>query len=319
VSFFLGSYATSPCSERWNEDLETAYWSSLATSPHLRGLEYPFSGKLHPHDEAWALCSLPKPWDIVLTLLPGTMDRLAANPHFGLASDDEAGRQAAVAFVREASLAVMRLNDAAARARVVAVELHSAPRRGVAGVSSSPEALARSLAEVAGFNWCGAALALEHCDAYSPDLPPIKGFLCFEEEIAAIKASGAPVGIAINWGRSVLEVRDPARPLEQIRLARAEGLLRGLMFSGCSGAETPWGVWQDSHMPHAPCFGLDYAAPGSLMTAEAMEAALAAAGPDLLFIGGKVTAQPKSADLATRVGLNLALLSALDRLRPKVI
>lgn len=313
MSFFLGAYATSSCSETWDEAAETAYWHGLKKLPHLRGLEYPFTGKLHPHDEPWALSHLAPAWDLVLTLLPGTMDRLAADPAFGLASDDEQGRAAAIAFTRLAQGAIIRLNDAAGRHRVVAVELHSAPRRGVDGVTSSVDALARSLAEIAAWDWQGARLTLEHCDAYRPDLPPIKGFLSFDEELTAIRQSGAAVGISLNWGRSVLEARDPAHVLDQIRQARAEGLLTGLMFSGCSGEDTPWGMWQDSHMPHAPADGLIHAAPGSLMTAQAITDALTAAGDGLLFIGGKLTARPKDATLDRRLGLNRDLLALLAK------
>lgn len=313
MSFFLGAYATSPCGSVWNEEAETAYWQGLRAMPHLRGLEYPFTGRLHPHDEAWALAQLDPAWDIVLTCLPGTMDRLEADPRFGLASDDEEGRQAAVAFIRQALPVVARLNDQAQRRRVVAVELHSAPRRGVAGITASVRSLARSLAEIAGWDWRGARLVLEHCDAYRPDLPPIKGFLTFDEEIEAIGASAAAVGLCINWGRSALEARDAARPLEQIEKAVGLGLLAGLMFSGCSGADTPWGVWQDSHMPQAPASGLAHAAAGSLMTADAVATALAAAKGMPLFVGGKLTARPQNAGLDVRLGLNRDLLGLLAR------
>ncbi|HVI50430.1 MAG TPA: DUF4862 family protein [Candidatus Sulfotelmatobacter sp.] len=312
MNFFLGAYATSPCGSVWDEAAETAYWQGLKAIPHLRGLEYPFTGKLHPHDEAWALASLDPAWDMVLTCLPGTMDRLEADARFGLASDDEDGRRAAVDFIRQAVPVVSRLNDQAHRRRVVAVELHSAPRRGVTGVTASPASFARSLAEIAGWNWLGAKLVVEHCDAFRPDLPPIKGFLTFDEEIDAVRRSGAEIGLCVNWGRSALEARDAARPLEQIARARAEGLLAGVMFSGCSGEDTPWGVWQDSHMPHAPAAGFPYAAPGSMMTAEAVAQALAAAGDAPLFIGGKLTARPKDAALGVRLGLNRDLLGLMS-------
>ncbi|OIQ84516.1 hypothetical protein GALL_336570 [mine drainage metagenome] len=312
--FFLGAYATSPCETHWDAGAEAAYWAGLAALPSLGGLEYPFTGALHPYDEAWALAHLKPEWDLVLTLLPGTMDRLGQNPHFGLASDDAEGRAAALAFTGQARAVAQRFNEAAGRRRVVAVELHAAPRRGVAGVSASAAALAASLAELAAWDWQGATLCLEHCDAWFPGQTAIKGFLPLPEEIRAIRASGAPVGLALNWGRSVLEERDPAHVLDQIRAARAEGLLRGLIFSGCSGEETPWGVWQDSHMPHAPAFGVEHAAPGSLMTAEAMAQALEAAGEGLVFLGGKMTARPKGATLERRLGLNRDFLAVLERI-----
>lgn len=311
MSFFLGAYAASPCGSHWDQAAETAYWQGLRRLPHLRGLEYPFAGKLHPHDEAWALANLDPAWDMVLTLLPGTMDRLEKDPRFGLASEDEEGRRAALDFTKLAAATVARLNQAAGRRRVVAVELHSSPRRGVPRINSSAVALARSLSEIASWDWQDAALTLEHCDAFRPDLPPIKGFLTFEEEIEALRLSDAPIGLCVNWGRSALEARDAARPLAQIMRAREEGLLTGIMFSGCSGADTPWGAWQDSHMPQAPAPGLEFSAPGSLMTAQAIAAALSAASDAPLFIGGKITARPADAGIEQRLGFNRDLLTLL--------
>jgi len=315
---FLGAYATSPCVSGWDEAAETAYLDGLKGLPGLAGLEYPFTGALHPHDEAWALRSLDPAWDLVLTILPGSMDRLALDPGFGLASDDDSGRRAALAFTQAACATVARFAEAAGRARVVAVELHSAPRRGVAGVGSSSGTLARSLAEIAGWDWSGARLVVEHCDAWRPDYPPIKGFLGFAEELEAVRLAndrgGAGIGMAVNWGRSVLEARDPARALSHITMAAEAGLLAGLMFSGCSGADTPWGVWQDSHMPHAPMPGIEHAAAGSLMTAEAMSEALKAAGPGLTYWGGKLTTRPNDAPLERRIGLNRDLLAVMSSL-----
>jgi hypothetical protein len=99
--------------------------------------------------------------------------------------------------------------------------------------------------------------------------------------------------------------------LAQIIRAREEGLLSGIMFSGCSGEDTPWGSWQDSHMPHAPAPGLEFSAPGSLMSAEAIVAALSAAGDAPLFIGGKITARPADANIEQRLGFNRDLLTLL--------
>ncbi|HLN24266.1 MAG TPA: DUF4862 family protein [Patescibacteria group bacterium] len=312
MSSFLGAYATSPCVSGWDEAAETAYYAALKSLPGLRGLEYPFTGRLHPHDDDWLLHNLDPAWDIVLTLLPGSMDRLAADPQFGLASDNAQGRTAAVAFTAEARAVVARLNAAAGRRRVVAVELNSGPRRGVAGVSSSVAALTASLVEIAAWDWEDAHLVVEHCDAWRADLQPTKGFLDAGDEIAAVcaanAASGAMIGIAVNWGRSVLEARDPARALHHVAAAKQAGVLAGLMFSGCSAADTPWGVWQDSHMPHAD------AAAGSLMTEDAIAACLRAAGDGLVYVGGKLTARPNDAGLERRVGLNRDLLAVLNRL-----
>jgi hypothetical protein len=92
---------------------------------------------------------------------------------------------------------------AARYAAVVAVELHSAPTRGPAGVSSSVASFRVSLGELSGWDWHGAALVVEHCDAWNADHAPAKGFLSLQDELAAIE--GMPVGISINWARSVRE------------------------------------------------------------------------------------------------------------------
>ncbi len=323
MSFFAAAYATTPCSNAWDPALEHAFYKGLAAIDSLRGLEVPFTGTLHPFDETWLLNAMPSHWDVVLTLLPGTMDRLGASNAYGLASDDAEGRAAALRFTSLALRAVNRLNDHAGRQRVTAVELHSAPRRGGA-VTTSKASFAASLTEIASWDWQGASLMVEHCDAWTPDLPPIKGFMTLGEEIAAITqanvqgaaaAASGPIGVVLNWGRSVLEVRDPAQPLRHIRDVRRAGLPLGLIFSGCSGQDTPWGVWQDSHMPHAPSpdLGASLGAEGSLLTAESIAAALAEAGPDLRLLGGKLTARPADADPALRAGLNRDLLTLISR------
>ena len=318
MSFFLGAYATSPCVSSWDIAAETAYYAGLKRLTGLRGLECPFTGQVHPYDEAWLLDTLDPAWDVVLTLIPGTMDRLSLNPAFGLASCDLAGRMAALAFAEEARQAVLRLNKAAGRRRVIAVEVHSAPRRGKEGTASSVGNLTQSLIELAGWDWQGAKLVLEHCDAWRDDWQPAKGFLEFSDEIEAVhqanSAASSSIGVTINWARSVLEDRNAATAPRHVRLARQAGLLSGLIFSGCSGEATPWGVWQDTHMPHAPVDGISHFAEASLLTAEAIRETLTAVGPGLLYVGGKMTSRPVTASIDERVGLNQSMLALLSRL-----
>lgn len=317
--YFIGAYATAPSLNGWGERAEAEYYNDLKNLPAIRGLEVPFSDALHAHDETWLLDNLLPAWDVVLTLIPGTMARVDRNPQHGLASSNSAGRAEALSFCRTALDAVKRLNERADRARVVAVELHSAPRRASANdENSSSDAFAQSLAEVASWDWEGARLCVEHCDAWRADHAPFKGFLELDDEIDAVKRvnqqTGGDIGIAINWGRSVLEDRYPLTAVNHIVKARDAGLLAGLIFSGCSDADTPWGIWDDTHMPHAPAQGLEFAARGSLMDEHAMRDALAATrGADLTFLGAKITAFPASADLRTRVGLNASMIWLLQR------
>src|SRR5438034_923832 len=73
------------------------------------------------------------------------------------------------------------------------------------------DAFRRSLDELRAWDWRGAALSVEHCDAFVPGQAPAKGFLALGAEIDAIRAShgATPVGVAVNWGRSAIEARDP--------------------------------------------------------------------------------------------------------------
>ena len=304
----LGAYATSPCQTAWDPAAEAAFYDGLTAIPGVDGFELPFTGALHPFDEAWLLRHLPAGWRHVVTCLPGTMQRLAGNPHFGLASDDAAGRASAVAFAGEARDAVARLNRRLGPGSVLAVELHSAPSRAAAGVRSSAASLAASLAELAVLDWDGADLVIEHCDAFTPAHPAHKGFLSLDDELAAIelteadaaaRSGGAALGMSVNWARSVLETRDPATGCAHVARIAAAGRLSGIVFSGCgSDPDQPYGAWQDNHMP---------AGEGSLLTAAAIRATLAAGRPG--FIGVKVGARPADLSVARRIALNADLMA----------
>lgn len=316
MAIIIGAYALSPGASAPNEAAETELYNGLKAMPGVRGLEVPFTGALHPHDEAWLLRSVKKDWDFVVTCIPGTMQTLVKDKSFGLASDDAGGRKAAIGFAAKARDAVARLNAAVGRNAVIAVEIQSAPTQGGAG-KGSVGAFTESLTEIAGWDWHGARLAIEHCDAYQPGHPPIKGFLTLGDELKAIAATNKtakkPVGVAINWGRSVLETYKTGTAVEHIKQARNAGALSGLMFSGASGAQTPYGAWADSHMPHAPASGLTHAAEGSLLTEAEVKASLAAAGKDLDFIGAKIGIRPLDESVATRLGTIADLIKLIER------
>jgi hypothetical protein len=365
----VGSYATSPnlfALERpdsgvaYDGDREAAFYDGLAALSTVGGLELQLdrAGTLHCFEEARFLREFARPrWKGVLTCIGGTLASLAADPAFGLASTDEAGRLRAVEFARKAHAAVQRWNArpgaSEAGGNMVAVEVHSGPNT-TKGTPSSAEAFARSLRELLSWDWQGARLVVEHCDAPGPaGHPPAKGFLPLDDDIAAVRAvnaafdansdanhnddneyeyddsggakdsrrrGGQPVGLCINWARSVLETRDPATALQHVQRAKDAGVLAGLMFSGCTGqADSPYGPWKDCHMPHAPAAAAgastatsqyEYAAEGSLMTAERIAACVRAAGPALLYRGCKITALhtghlagSAQSDVPVRVGL----------------
>ena len=314
MGYFVGEYAIAPAGLADEEKM----LAGLAGMADIRGLELPFTGALHRSDEAWLFARLRRDWDFVVTLIPGTMGRLQGDRNFGLASADETGRQAAIAMVRAAREAIERLNTAVGRKAVVAVELHSAPSRGPAGGTGSREAFARSLAEVASWDWSGARRVIEHCDAHRPGHPQHKGFLSLEDELAAIASANASaraaIGICVNWGRSVLETHDAATAAAQVEAARRAGALAGIMFSGTSDADTPYGIWQDTHMPHAPAPGLAHGAVGSLMTEAEIRRALAAAGGTKLdILGAKIAIRPPEASVEARLGMVGDLLKLIAR------
>lgn len=314
MGYFVGEYAIAPAGLADEERM----LAGLAGMADVRGLEVPFTGALHRSDEAWLFARLRRDWDFVVTLIPGTMGRLQSERGFGLASTDEAGRQAALAMARSAREAVERLNATVGRNAVVAVELHSAPSRGPAGGTGSREAFARSLGEVAGWDWFGARLAIEHCDAHRPGHPQHKGFLSLEDELAAIASANATaraaIGVCVNWGRSVLETHDAGTAAAHIAAARRADALAGIMFSGTSAADTPYGIWQDTHMPHAPAPGIAHGEAGSLMTeAEIARCLDAARGAKLDILGAKIAIRPPEATVETRLGMIADLLKLIAR------
>lgn len=269
---------------------------AAAQAPAFSGLEVPFAGALDI-DELAPL--LDDRYDAVVTCIPGVVARLATDPAFGLASADDDGRRRAVDFTRQAHDDARRLEDALGRPAVRAVLVHSSCAAG----TGSAAAFARSLEQLAGWDWSGTDLLVEHCDAAVPGARPAKGFLPLSAELDALDAvgaadgrSGAGLGVLVNWGRSAIEGRDPERVVDHLVEARRRGLLRGLMFSGCAATDASrGGAWADVHLPPAP---VDQ---HSLLTTVAARLAVEAAGgaAGLGIVGMKVGA-PADASLLER-------------------
>ncbi|TBR22338.1 DUF4862 family protein [bacterium] len=280
---FVAAYAAVPPGA-FDRRAEAALYDGLERLG-VGGLEQPFFGTLHRHDEGFLLGQLREDWDVVLTTLPGTMERLSENPGDGLASTSADGRKRALEFMDSARRAVERVNACLGRPAVRAVEVHSAPRP-----APSWERLAESLTELRHWDWHGAALLVEHCDAARPEGGHDKGFLPLDAEVEAVLESSGPTPTAcsLNWGRSALEGRSAATPLEHIARLQEAGLYGGMVFSGVTPKHPDYGAWKDSHAPFST------ACPASLLTPEAAAAALALGEPPL--IGLKV--QPLPASLA---------------------
>jgi hypothetical protein len=319
LKYIVGSYVTSPTLFEWDEQKATEYYRGIKTIPDIQGLEHPFWGKLHAFDDEWFLRMIDPQWDHALTCVPGTMLNLQQDPTFGLASDSASGREAAVEFIDRARQAALKINTHVERAAVKIVQLHSAPSRLHQHAKSSQSALVRSLTEIHTWDWQGAKLVIEHCDAMTENHPAEKGFLSLEEEIAALQKvneeQAVDIGITINWGRSVLEHRDVEGALSHLKVAKEAGLLRGLVFSGCSDQETAWGTWKDTHMPPAPAAGMQFFAEHSLMTEENIRCSLVAADlKSLDYLGIKIMDLPNTSSIARRVGLNRDFLALLNRI-----
>jgi hypothetical protein len=127
AGYFIGAYAAAPSLTGWEPSAEAAFLRSVLQLNGVAGLELPFTDKLHKYDEDWLFRQLPADASFILTTIPGTMDRLAANPDFGLASTSPDGRQEALSFVRTVLQAADRLNTALGRDAVHAIQLHASP------------------------------------------------------------------------------------------------------------------------------------------------------------------------------------------------
>ena len=320
-NFIVGAYVTSPTLLNWDKQKEIEYINYLKDELNpIRGLELPFYGEgVHPHDPELFLGLLDKDWEYVLTCLPGTMKSLESNIHFGLASDNENGRQEAVAFYKEASKAVKEINNYFSDKKVVSVVIATAPSLNVAGVSSSVKSLEKSLSELLKNDWDGAKLVIEHCDSGRNE-NSVKGFLSIDEEIDAIKSInnkyGADIGVTINWARSAIEYRSEHGAVRHINKLNECDLLRGLMFSGTGNRESIYGIWSDLHMPIAKEDGISYFEEASLMTKKNVAECLTISNySNLDYLGIKVLAMPiNESSLNQRIGINKDTMFILDKI-----
>lgn len=278
MRLIAGAYPAAPADP-------SEFLDHLAESDLIGGLELPFIDD----ERRWSLDRLPAHWVHVVTAVPATALRARTEPAFGLASTDEDGRREALAVTLAVRDTVARVTQSAGRALVLAVELHSPPLG-----SGTADQFARSLEEAAGWDWSGARLVVEHCDAPVAAHPPEKGYLPLADELTAVRAAGADIGVVINWGRSVIEARQPSGAVAHVTLAREAGLLAGVMFSGV--ADQPIGevpAWADAHLAPAP------GNPASLLTAAHVSECVRAAG-EVDYLGVKVRARAGDTDAATR-------------------
>lgn len=286
-SWILGAYAGYASLQQKTPETEKAFWQGLKDLPSLRGLELPFYQDLHQGDSEAFIATLPCDWDYVVTLLPGTMSALQLNPDFGLASRNEAGREAALQHCERAWQRITEINEHCGREAVLAIEIHSAPTRSSHTNRSDSAALERSLERLREKDWGSCRIVLEHCDALRPGLLPVKGFLDLADEVALAKRVGLP--LSLNWGRSVLERRDPGGALEHVKEARDH--LAAFFFSGVTVDDPVYGSWQDSHAPLRIFSDQPWEAHGGLLTREAVSETLHELSRDTI-LGIKVQPAP---------------------------
>lgn len=308
MKFYLGSYAISPCASAFDEKLEGPFIEGLKALPFVAGIEIPFFAALHKWDEDFFFRHADPCWDYVVNTIPAIMGIVRSKPTFGLASTDDEGRKAAIAVLEKVNASVRRRNDLSGLRAVRAVEIHSAPSSGRLNGGASAASFARAMAEIGRWQWDGAEILVEHCDAALPGQPIQKGFLTVEEEIEAISGANRqldrPIGAVLNWGRSVIEGRSTSAVTRHTGLLQAAGLMRAMIFSGASGADNAYGAWQDTHMPHGPEPYIDAFEVGALLTEQEIRASLAQTrGTDLAFLGVKVAVRPDTAPIKRRLDL----------------
>lgn len=299
------------------------YYDRLLTIPHAHGLEFAWSGPDTPDKLAPVIARMPRHWVITLNDVPAVWRACADNPLFGLASPDASGRAAAIAMQRDIATAVKVMNDRAGRRVVDAVEIHAAPGFDKRVRHPEASALAASLNEVAALDWSGCAVVLEHCDAFSPLHAPAKGFLPLAAEIDVLRElPGSPVSLGLNWGRSMIEVREPDRVLDHVRVGAASGTLRAFTVSGTATADNRFGAaYLDSHVPFSDTLDPVYAEPTSGMTRARIRDALALLPRDLRFLAIKTNwpaSHTEPAERAASVVANFDTLAELIAGEPRI-
>jgi len=318
MKYIIGAYAAAPSLGVDDKSVEYEFYENLIESiSEIRGLEIPFWGEeIHRFGSDFLLDIIQPSWENVLSCIPGTMSNLAKNPKFGLASDDENGRAEAIAMHKKANQVLHKMNECYGRQSVIAVQIATAPSTPVEYVSSSADSLLKSMEEILSWDWEGAKIVIEHCDAAVDNTPFEKGFLTIEDEIKTLieLQSMHNVGITINWARSAIEGRNTSKPLEHIELALKNNILSGLMFSGVSDNDIQYGSWKDTHMPFSKNENVQFFEENSLLTQEEISNTLSIVDLDSVdYLGVKLLSMPiDSSTIDRRVGLNADAISILN-------
>jgi len=309
--YVISAYATSPSFNQWQPHIESKYFKQLAEQQEIIGIEHPFLLDSDKYDLTWLADNIPSHWSIMLTALPTFMILSKENPGLGLAANHEADRVIAIKIMEKVADYTRQLNHLLQRPVVSAVHFHSFPRNDNTAIRGSKHALKRSLHDLKQIDFAGAALNLEHCDAYHMGHSPEKGFLSLEDEIEVLQDVGG-YGIVLNWGRSAIEHRSAEGPLLHISMAKEANLLKGFFFSGCtSSPENTYGAWKDTHMPPQQIVDSPYLDQDSLLGHSEIKNTFALLASEH-YLGIKVLDTSLEKTLDKAVGLNLSTIQALS-------
>jgi len=316
--YIVGAYATAPSLANDDKSLEDKYYQNLIDSiPEIGGFEIPFWGDdIHRYGADYLLQYINPNWNNVMTCIPASVMGIKDSPHFGIASNNEAGRLEAVTMHKRANKMVHKINERAGRNSILAVQVATAPSIPVDGVSSSADSLKKSLEELLSWDWCDSRIVIEHCDYCIDGSRFEKGFMSLEDEIEAIISfrEKYKVGLMLNWARSAIEGKSPARVIEHIKLASKNNLLSGFIFSGTAKGDAFYGSWKDTHMPFAKCYDESYFEKNSLLTKKNIKESLSLIDMNKLdYLGIKLLSMPMdSSPIERRVGLNKDAVSILN-------
>lgn len=306
--YYISAYSTSPCVNSWDSKLESSYFQALAQCPEIIGIEHPYSNNSDKYPLAWLRDNIPDHWSFCITAIPSLMQLNQTDPYAGLASTQEAGRQKALKLILEINQHTQQLNQLFGRKLVKAIHLQSSPKNDDDAIRGDKAAFKRSLAEILQMDWCGAALNIEHCDAFKKGQVSKKGYLALQDEIEILKELGN-YGMVLNWARSVIEYRSTEGALKQLQQVLKANLLRGYVFSGCTDkASGFYANWQDRHMPPASV------EKSSLLTREQIKIIFDELKPKLaeIYLGIKVHGPAEQASLEKSCDMNFQTLAELN-------
>jgi hypothetical protein len=239
MHFHVAAYSMWPCGNAWDEKQEGAYIEGLKELPFVSGIELPHYATFHRWDEDFFFRHADPTWSYIATALPSLSWALRDNAAVGMSANDDVARKGAIDSVAALRTSLRRLHDKLGRRAIRTVEVQSGTSGGRMSGTASVARFGDSLCEIGTWDWDGAEIVVEHCDAaIVPGWAYEKGFLSIEEEIEAIQIANnrldRPIGGSLNWARSAIEARSADVVSRHTSLLQAAGLLRVCSFPGAA-------------------------------------------------------------------------------------